>query len=205
MVWTRFGHRVSSAKALGLVILLGQSALAADVGGKFAIEGAGLQTCEAFVTAWGAGSSDIALYGGWIDGYLTGLNQFLPETYDLAPWQITQTLLGMTKSVCDQSDSDKRFIDAFFDVVRLLQPGALKRESGAIGLTHDGRSTVMYADIIVLLKARLIELGKLEATADSTFDSTTAEALKAFQSERGLVESGLPDQQTLFELLMKRP
>jgi peptidoglycan hydrolase-like protein with peptidoglycan-binding domain len=57
----------------------------------------------------------------------------------------------------------------------------------------------------VRMKARLIELGKLQGAADSTFDEATAQALTDFQMDRGLLVTGLPDQQTLFQLLMKRP
>lgn len=205
MARTGFGRGIGAVAVIGLAALLAQTAQAADADGKFAIKGAGLQTCKGFLAAWDAGSTDIGLYGGWIDGYMTGLNQFLPQTYDLGPWQTTPTLLGMTRSVCDQSDPEKRFIDAFFDVVRLLQTQTLTQESQAIGVTHDGRSAILYADVITRMKARLIELGKLEGAADQTFDEATAQALTAFQTERGFSVTGLPDQQTLFELLMKRP
>lgn len=191
--------------ATALVLLIAAPVMAADTDGRFAIKGGGLQSCGQFLTAWDQQSSDLALYGGWVDGYVTGMNQTTAGIYDLMPWQNAQTLLGLTKSVCDQMPGDARFMDAFHQVVRLAATSPLTAESPVIGLNHDGRTAVLYSDTLIALKQRLTEEGFTPGPADDSFGPVVARAIGNWQEANGLPRTGLPDQETLFRLLMKRP
>lgn len=213
MGWGRAGpapflHSEDSMKFPGAAMiaagLVAGAAMAGDADGKFAIKGAGLQECGQFLTAWQDQSSDLALYGGWIDGYVTGLNQLGQGRFDLAPWQSTQTLMGMAKSVCEQMPKETRFMDAFHQIVRLIAPQGLATESRVIGLNHQGRTAVIYADTLVAAKARLADAGFDPGPADDSFTEQTAAAFKGWQAAQGHTPTGLPDQQTLFGLFLKR-
>lgn len=179
--------------------------MAADPDGQFAIKGGGQQACASFLAAYDAQTRDLGLYAGWIDGYVTGLNQFTDDTYDLASWQTTETLLGLTQSVCAQAPEGTRFMDAFFQVVRLITPSRVAAKSPLVAMVHDGQSTVAYGAVIERMKTRLRDLGHGAGLAtDMSFDPATATAVAAFQTTKGLPATGLPDQRTLFELFRSR-
>lgn len=185
---------------LGLSLALPGAGAAADAAGQFAIKGAGAQTCTAFLASWDAGSPDLALYAGWIDGYLTGMNQTTPDTYDLASWQTAETLMGLVRSVCGAVPGETGFLDAFHEVQRLITPSRLTEVSPLVALVHEGQSTVAYAAVVQRVQARLAALGHAPGPADGTFRPETAAALAEFQATQTLPQTGLPDQRTLFAL-----
>jgi membrane-bound lytic murein transglycosylase B len=50
------------------------------------------------------------------------------------------------------------------------------------------------------VQSSLAELGHYTSTVDGVYGPGTAAAIRAFQAEQGLPESGLPDQRTLLVL-----
>jgi hypothetical protein len=184
--------------------LIGASAVhAEDATGEFAIKGAGLQTCAGLTQAWDNKTSDIALYLGWIDGYMTGMNQYQPETFDVAPWQTSTTLLGLTKRLCDQSDKNARIMDVFNKLMTDFRPARLREKTDATALTTEGQAVVLYTETVVRLQRRLADEGFDPITRNGTLDQATLDALTAFQADRGMPETGLPDQNTLFALFVQ--
>lgn len=182
-------------------VLAASAAFAADGNGQFAIKGAGLQTCERFETAMEAQTQDVALYGGWIEGFVTAQNQHLETTFDIAPWQTTSTLLSMTRSVCAQAPNETRFIDAFAAVFRLLTPSRLTEESEIIGFTNGDASSVAYREILKRLQQALRDEGYDIANQDGDFDEVAMAYLRDYQARNRIPTTGLPDQQTLYALL----
>ncbi len=192
------------APLLALALVAGADAAeAADDAGLFAIKGAGLQDCAAFIEAVAAGSPDLALYAGWIDGYVTALNQFTPDAFDFAPWQNAQTMLGLTQSVCSAAPPETRFMDAFADLARILAPHRLTAQSPIEAVQVGGRGALVYRAVVAAAQTRLAALGHYEGAADGAFDEAVSAALAAFQRAEGLEAHGLPDQPTLFALLLK--
>ncbi len=186
-----------------IAVLCAGPALSADDTGEFAIKGAGAQTCAGLLRAYETKSSDLGLYGGWIEGYLTAENRHTDKTYDLAPWQTTESLLALTGSACGKLPPDTRFIDAFYQIERLLVPSRLETKSAAEGIRSGTETLILYTDTIRSMKMRLSEAGFDPGPVDDPFDERTTKALAAFQKSRGLPETGLPDQRSLFDLLMK--
>lgn len=192
----RFSQILAIWLCLGALPLV---AYAADDNGNFAIKGGGLQSCQALIKAFEGQTDDLKLYAGWIDGYLTGLNQFTDQTYDFAAWQTSDTLLGMTYSVCQEMPDETRMMDAFIEIVRLIQPGRIVTEDGMIALLHEGQGTAVYEKVLDSLKSRLQDLG-YEPGINIGFEKETAQAIALYQKDAGLPQSGLPDQQTLYNL-----
>lgn len=176
---------------------------AADASGSFAIKDAGAQTCGAFLKAWDEGNRDLVQYAGWISGYLTGLNQFTDGAYDLAPWQSTETLLGMTRSACGQLPEETRFLDAFQRLIQQMAGMALSASSELEGVRRGTRGFAIYKDVLEAAKRRLAVEGFDPGPIEAEFDQTASNAFLAFQKTRDLEETGLPDQKTLFELFMR--
>lgn len=194
-------HRWPIALLLGVAAT---AAPAADAQGRFAIEGAGIATCGQFLAAAREGSRDVGLYAGWIEGYVTGLNQFTSDTFDLTPWQTAQSMLGLLESVCKDMTPETRVIDAFTRLLRILAPHRLREESPLDGVQAGGRGAVVYRAVVVALQGRLAALGLFGGAQDGLFGADTAAALAAFQRREGLEPTGLPDQPTLFALLLKQ-
>lgn len=184
-----------------VALTLSTPSLAADDKGDFAIKGGGAQSCQGFLTAYGARNSDLALYAGWIEGYLTGLNQFTPDTYDLASWQSVDTLIGLLQAACSQSAPDRRVIEAMTDVLRLLYPGRLQAQDTMIALVHENTGMTIYESVLRSAKTRLNSLGHGAGVVDDSFTPEVARAFEAFQRARSIPVTGLPDQQTLYLLL----
>lgn len=184
------------------VLLAAAPALAADAEGEFAIKGAGLQSCEKLTAAWDERSADLPLYLGWIDGYLTGMNQHFADTFDMAPWQSVTTLLGLTREYCRDAPGETRVIDAFNALMQDFAPSRLTEKSDGSAIRRGDTAVVLYAATVAALERRLAEKGFDPGTADGDFTDRTAAALADFQTARGLEPTGLPDQQTLFALFV---
>ena len=61
---------------------------------------------------------------------------------------------------------------------------------------------VSFAILVALPSAfALADLGMYSGELDGTLSEATRNALKTFQAERSLPDTGLPDQETLFRLL----
>lgn len=185
-------------------LALGSPSWAADENGKFAIKGGGLQGCDKFLEAIESNSQDIALYGGWIEGFVTAQNQHNENTFDVTPWQTTQTLLQLTRSVCTQAKPDSRFIDAFAGVFRILAPSRLTTESEVVGVTNGENSAVAYREILKRVQTVLRDKGYDIQNDTGEFDEQTVKDLMDYQTKQGLVASGLPDQPTLYSLFFKK-
>lgn len=179
-------------------------AYAADENGKFAIKGGGLQTCVKFVEAMDAGSQDVALYGGWIEGFITAQNQQNDDTFDITPWQTTNTLLSLTKAVCEQANEGARFVDGFAGVYRLLFPSRLRTESEPLGLSNGEARSVAYREILKRVQIALRDQGYDIPDEDGNFDQAAIGQLIEYQRSKGLTASGLPDQPTLYSLFFKK-
>jgi len=177
---------------------------AADIDGHFAIKGAGVQTCSKFIAAWDQGNTDLKQYAGWVAGYVTGTNQHVAKTYDTSPWQTTETLLGMMHVICGQLPPDTRFHDAVAQLLRQLWPTRLNGRSELQEVSWGNRSILVYRAVLDAAKARLTFLGYDAGSPGVDFDQKASEAFQAFQQERGLEISGLPDQKTLFELFIRK-
>lgn len=190
------------AIATALTVLQCGTAYSADQNGNFAIRGAGLQTCGNLIEAFDDGTEDLALYAGWIDGYVTGLNQFREDTFDMTPWQTSGTLLAMTTQVCRTEAEDTGFMTAFVSLLRGLSGARLTQQSELTGVFSSGQRVVLYKSTVADLERKLVELGHNVGQVDEEFTENTARALMSFQSNRGLKETGLPDQKTLFALFV---
>jgi len=189
---------------LFLLGIAGSAALAADSDGNFAIKGAGLQTCENFLAAYSTRSTDLGLYSGWIDGFLTGQNQYREGVFDLASWETSQILLALTQSSCAQVPPETLFIDGFAQVLRLIRPDAITEQDTASAAKLGDRVVVLYDDVMIRMKVALAAAGYTPGdVTTATFTNEAASALKAFQADKGIIESGLPDQRTLYELFRR--
>ncbi len=179
------------------------SAFADDANSRFAVKGAGTKSCADFSAARAAENTDAYLYAGWVDGYLTGLNQFTPTTYDLAPWQTTDLILFKLDKYCAVMP-DETFINALTGLAKILAPDRLPSESKIVSVRNGGQSIFVYEAMLPIIKQRLQEEGVAPDIKAALFTKRTANALLRYQAKHKLTQSGLPDQATLNLLFRKK-
>ncbi|EHR73339.1 hypothetical protein BurJ1DRAFT_4552 [Burkholderiales bacterium JOSHI_001] len=203
MLFARVRHAAVLA-AMATLALSARPALAA-ADGAFAIKGIGASDCSLAVREYTAGTPNAMMYGGWIYGYLTALNQLNPGTFDLAPWQDLNTLTNFVVDYCKKNPK-VTFADATFKMAVALNPDRLTARTAFVRFRQNGRDFTLYATTLERMAAKLTSKGLLKTKYDSAKPAYTPDmvaAVKAFQQSRKLKATGDPDQQTLFELLQR--
>lgn len=175
----------------------------------YGVKGAGASDCTRFVKAVAnKDKSELSSYAGWIDGYITALNMSRADTFDLAPWQSSETLLSALHNFCQQAATGKK-VDVPFHVAtqmmtRSLYAERLQSTTSAVIARQRDKGVVVYQYVLDQLRDKLEQQGLLvRGRAGEAFDDKTALAISAFQQREGLMQSGLPDQGTLALLLFK--
>ena len=195
--------RFTAALCAAVVAAASFSTLAADADGRFAVKSAGGTRCAQFVDAVKQKDQQrVALYVGWIAGYVSAANQLTPETFDLASWQDMRTLTALLSRHCDRN-ADMRFGAAVAQMSNALKKDRLQTRSDPVVAEHDGKSVRIYAETIRRAQDALSELGMYSGSLDGKYSETFRDSLSKFQGENDLPVSGVPDQATLFALFRK--
>ena len=186
-------------RALTVLVLLlpARFAPAADADGNFAIKGAGRATCQRYLDERKTRSANYRLFGGWINGYLTAYNQLTDQTFDVAPWEATDTLAAALANFCRQNPEQLFFVGVT-RMARALSEARLT-ENSLMVRTRVGENYV-YQEILKRAQRKLKELGHYDGPVDGQFGDATRAAFEAYQTEQSLEASGLPDQFTLLKL-----
>lgn len=172
---------------------------AADDAENFAVKGAGLASCSAYIEARRSNAPAFYQFGGWINGYLTALNQLKPETYDLAPWQSSDLLAGVILRNC-RENPEKRFINTVAAMVASLHAQRLLTKSPLVE-AHAGETRIrIYRELLRRTQEKLVESGLYQGEPTGLFDQETQDGLRAYQKAGRLTETGLPDQATLLAM-----
>jgi len=183
-----------------LLLACATATSAADGEGRFMVKGGGRTSCAAFIAAHEARGKELVSLAGWVDGYLTHVNEATPETFDSVPWQSTELLLGALARWCREHPAE-RFHTAVFQLTRSLYPQRVQQRSPLVEVRVGDQAMVLYRATIEAIQGRLKLRGLLSAPPTGTYDAATIEAVRAFQRDKKLPMTGLPDQVTLGHLL----
>ena len=178
------------------LLLSSITATAADPNGRFGIKGIGASACAEYLQAANAGSPWVGRYLGWVNGYLTRLNQTDAQTFDILPWQSTRMLYVLLGDYCRQNP-DRSFGTAVYALTKALQTQRLTRESEVRQYTNDNGSIFLYEEVLRLAQKRLNEVAGSGIAVNGNLDDATTEALEKFQQANELLANGLPDEPTL--------
>lgn len=178
-------------------------ALGADQDGRFAIKGAGFASCDDFLAARSQRSERFYQFGGWINGYLTALNELSEATFDLVPWEAPDVLAGFVANYCERF-GERRFYLAVRALAEALREDRLERFSPVIAVEVGDQAVGLYETTLRRMQQRLRAEGYYEGAVDGRFGPATREALSAFQRARDLPDDGFPDQRTLHALFQAR-
>ena len=191
-------HLVLAAACLGAIVSGG--ALAADAGGYFTVKGAGATSCRSYSEAVRERGQAFVSFGGWIEGYLSAMNRYEEGVYDIAGWRGTEALMASIAHFCAENPS-VGFHDVMVRLTEQLRATALTAQSEPVEVSGADRSMTVPAEVVRRVQQRLYERGIYTGEVDGHWSPATLEALQAFQEAKGLPEHGLPDQQTLVQLL----
>lgn len=194
--------RLSKLIVTSMLVLCAGGAQAAAVKGEFGIKGIGATDCATAVREYKGATPNAMMYGGWLYGYITALNQTTPDTFDLATWQDLNTLSNFIIDYCSKNPRTS-FAQAVFNMTTALQPKRLRSASKPVRFARNGKNFVMYGEVIVRMQQALATKGfyKLGGAPKPEYTDEMARALTQFQLKNKLPGTGEPDQFTLFKLL----
>ena len=72
-----------------------KSAISADNEGQHGVRGAGLTSCAIYEKERNLKSQVYFIIASWMDGYITGTNQWANDTYDIFPFQSTELITSI--------------------------------------------------------------------------------------------------------------
>lgn len=178
------------------------SVFAADGHGRFVVKGAGMTSCAQFVDAAAQRGAAFVSYAGWLEGFVSAVNRYEEQTYDLVSWQGTELLMASLANYCSRHPAVS-FHDAAIRLANQLRATVLQEKSPlvAVPLADGDDSVVLYAVVIERVQHRLSATGLYSGEAHGRFDAPTRTAIREFQVSRQLPPTGEPDQATLAHLL----
>ena len=188
--------------ALACIAVFGMSpAIAQEETQQFAVEGAGMLTCERFIAARGDNASpDYQRMIGFVEGYLSAANLYEPNTFDLTPWHNAVALDMILEHHCAQYPED-RLVSVTQRMVVGFRPLRVARFSPLLEVGDGQNRAFVYETILRRAQAALQIRGLYSGPEDGQFTPALRQAFVAFQSEKGLSQTGVPDPATLWNLL----
>lgn len=176
--------------------------MAADESGDYAVAGAGSQPCSRFVTAANEQrEQDILLFSYWIEGYASGLNRMLNDTFDVTPFATSSPLVQLTLSACQQAP-DRLVEVASAQVINAFDGLRSRQATTPMALSHAGRDVQVRTQTLGLAQQRLSDLGLYTSRVDGLYGPGTRSAIERYQTDVGLDVTGLPDAATLIRLFI---
>lgn len=189
--------------ALSLCLIQAPQVHAADEDGSFAVKGAGRLTCEQYLKIREAKSRDYYITGGWVEGYVSGINALQKNTYDATPWQTTELVLQLLVRACEKN-KEARIANLINQYLREVSNVRVRAKSKLLSVKSDGKGLLIYQEVLSMAQQRLEAIGYEPGVTDGTPDARTLTALKAYQAKKGLAETSLPDQLTLLNLFFAK-
>jgi hypothetical protein len=196
-------------KTRDLLLVLAMSTIAmgqangADLSGKHAVRGAGLTKCQVFLDAYQQKGPEAHVFFGWIDGYISGLNELSPNTYDRVPWQSTELVAEVVRRACTATPSGFFFAELRAVIVAMDNERLAAGEEKKV-LEMGEHRAVVYPDTLRRAQRALRVGGHYDGDINGKFDPATHSAIIKFQTAKGIPVSGLPGPITLWALLVEK-
>lgn len=167
---------------------------------RFAIRGAGLLECRNFVDERERESPAYLMIGGWIDGYITALNQYRDKTYDITTYESTELIARLIDNHCRNNPGDRLFT-VVNSLMARLEDHRVRSPSDLVAIRVGQQATRLYETTIRRIQRVLRSRQYYDGPIDGRFTPPLQQALGRFQQEVGFESNGFPDQATLWFLL----
>lgn len=185
---------------LFISIFTSKYALAADDKGQHGVRGAGLVSCAVYEKERNLKSQVYLILASWMDGYITGTNQWADDTYDVMPFQTTEFIANIISYHCKKNPTDRIF-PVLRDLIKKISKSRLSNKSDKIEVGVGDRNTKLYVEVVIRLKTELKRAGYYHGEINNIYDGETIKAMKEFQGSLDFNQTGFPDQLTLWRLL----
>lgn len=183
------------------LLLVAVDAGAADRDGRYATRGLGTMSCGTFVRAWATPGEQRDRIAAWVQGYLTAHNRITPGVFDGSPILATEHYIAYLVNICTRAVvSSLEQAAALF--VEAMRPVRLSEPAEILTIVTAAGRAFVYASTLRAVQEALRARGALDEPADGDFTVETSEALRRFQRDQGMQETGLPDPDTLLRLLL---
>lgn len=178
-----------------VAVALAPSAYAMDANGNFRVKGYGLESCASFIASYEAQDGTALYYLNWTNGYISAVNQFQPDTYDVAGSLSIDDLGTWLVAYCRENGGQtmitavSTMMAAMYDQ-RLTYSAAGEQGAPAFdpGLVRD-------------VQQALSNHGYYDSTIDGLYGPGTRQAIVTYQKTENLPITGLPDLATTLKLL----
>lgn len=185
--------------AIGLVVMSGAAAGAADKEGRFRIEGLGALSCDRYTEIRKKNDGAYEVVVSWMNGYLTAVNELSPDTFDVLPWQRPELIGFMVDRFCE-ANKQVNLVGALGLLVKSSMRDRIKSLPEVVTIGEGEAKIEMYKEVVRDIQERLIKGGHLKGKADGAFGPGTRAALESFQKASRIDVTGMPDQRTLLLL-----
>lgn len=201
--------KFKSRKVFGILVAsvvgVSSNGYAADSSQRYAVRGAGAQTCERFVSFFQQKPEQrrdaILIYDAWFSGYLTHVNRSSEGTYDISPIVNSTDSLNLLLQQC--SKNPKLLVEGVIaGVLVALSDAKVNKESPLVEVAVGEEKRAYRKETIIKIQQKLIDLGFLKGKADGVFGLKSAKAIAEFQKEKKMDETGFLDSLTVLNLLL---
>ena len=135
-------------------MLCAANARSEDDKGQYAVRGAGLISCGLYVRERGAKDDVYLITAAWVDGYITGINHYAPQTYDLLSFESTELLMSILDKHCKSHPTDPVF-GVLTSLFKKLWQDRLTDKSDKTVISVEGRETQHYMELVKRLQIKL--------------------------------------------------
>ncbi len=177
---------------------------AVDSENRYSIRGAGLLTCENYIIEREKKSDAYFMIGGWIDGFITGVNQYMANTYDVTSFESTELLALIIQRHCKKNPED-RLYSVIHTILSKLHEDRIKQGSALVTVKVGDKQTQLYREVIRRIQQALTKRELYMGQEDGQFSPDLEKAIKLFQRRKKMKPTGFPDQSTLWKLLRREP
>ncbi|WP_227815161.1 peptidoglycan-binding domain-containing protein [Nitrogeniibacter aestuarii] len=194
-----------SLKTCLLLLGIGLSLPAAAADGKdqFAVRGASLIDCAVFSREHAARADVSKIVASWVDGYVSGINQATPDTYDILSFETTELILEIVDRHCREHPTDRVF-SVVHKLFEQLKADRIKARADKILIEQDGRDAQHYTELIQRVQRKLKAAGLYQGKADGQYSPALSSGIAKYQTSIGFEPTGFPDQATLWRLLRSK-
>ncbi|MCH8467780.1 MAG: peptidoglycan-binding protein, partial [Roseinatronobacter sp.] len=108
---------------------------------------------------------------------------------------------GLMNIICAQN-VDVTFESAIDAAIRLFEPARVVADSPLLEITNEGRNVLIRQSTFEQVQSALTAKGFYSGAIDGAYGPGSRAAITAFQESRNLVQTGLPDADTIVALLL---
>lgn len=188
--------------SISLLILSGVAARASDAQHQFAVHGAGAETCQQMMDSVRQDHAAVPLVASWIFGYLTAVNRLTPDRFDVMPFVDPQTILDAVYAECERNPT--RTLEVVTTTfLNAVAKAGVRTDSPVVTAEVAGKQIKIRAETLTAMQSALAAMGRYDGKLDGMFGPKLEAALRAYQRQEKLPETGLPDASTLLHLLVE--